>query len=43
MCLQWFCGETSSEEDAEVLTAHKFRADLAYREREFEVFSVAGV
>uniref|UniRef100_A0A8C9F3I0 Uncharacterized protein n=1 Tax=Pavo cristatus TaxID=9049 RepID=A0A8C9F3I0_PAVCR len=33
---RWFCGETSSEEDAEVLTAHKFRADLAYREREFE-------
>lgn len=37
--LQWFCGETSGEEDAEVLTAQKFRADLAYREREFEVFS----
>ncbi|XP_031408776.1 uncharacterized protein C8orf76 homolog [Meleagris gallopavo] len=34
--LQWFCGETSGEEDAEVLTAQKFRADLAYREREFE-------
>lgn len=33
---RWFCAETSSEEDAEVLTAHKFRADLAYRERQFE-------
>uniref|UniRef100_G1NJ06 Chromosome 8 open reading frame 76 n=1 Tax=Meleagris gallopavo TaxID=9103 RepID=G1NJ06_MELGA len=37
----WACREGSretffGEEDAEVLTAQKFRADLAYREREFE-------
>lgn len=34
---QWFCGETGGEEDAEILTGNKFRADLAYRERQFEV------
>ncbi|XP_065608862.1 uncharacterized protein C8orf76 homolog [Cyrtonyx montezumae] len=33
---RWFCAETSGGEDGEALTAHKFRAELAYREREFE-------
>ncbi|XP_040402979.1 uncharacterized protein C8orf76 homolog isoform X2 [Cygnus olor] len=33
---RWFCGETGGEEDAEILTGNKFRADLAYRERQFE-------
>ncbi|XP_068528691.1 uncharacterized protein C8orf76 homolog [Anas acuta] len=33
---RWFCGETGGEEDAEIVTGNKFRADLAYRERHFE-------
>uniref|UniRef100_A0A8C8VDT1 Zinc fingers and homeoboxes protein 1 n=1 Tax=Pelusios castaneus TaxID=367368 RepID=A0A8C8VDT1_9SAUR len=32
----WFCEEMNSQDDVEILTAKKFRADLAYRQREFQ-------
>lgn len=38
LCPQWFSSEADSEEGAGRLTASKFRADWAYRQREFEVF-----
>uniref|UniRef100_A0A8B9PIW1 Zinc fingers and homeoboxes protein 1 n=1 Tax=Apteryx owenii TaxID=8824 RepID=A0A8B9PIW1_APTOW len=33
---RWFCKETDSVDDTEILTAGKFLGDLAYREQEFE-------
>ncbi|KAG6932720.1 hypothetical protein G0U57_020739 [Chelydra serpentina] len=33
---QWFCEEANSEDDVEILTAKKFRGDLAYRQQEFQ-------
>ncbi|XP_067387090.1 uncharacterized protein C8orf76 homolog isoform X2 [Emydura macquarii macquarii] len=33
---QWFCEETNSEDDVEILTIKKFRGDLAYRQRQFQ-------
>uniref|UniRef100_A0A8C0GAV2 Chromosome 8 open reading frame 76 n=1 Tax=Chelonoidis abingdonii TaxID=106734 RepID=A0A8C0GAV2_CHEAB len=36
LCLQWFCEDANSEGDVEILTAKKFRGDLAYRQQEFQ-------
>ncbi|XP_026515691.1 uncharacterized protein C8orf76 homolog [Terrapene carolina triunguis] len=33
---QWFCEDANSEDDVEILTAKKFRGDLAYRQQEFQ-------
>uniref|UniRef100_A0A452H903 Uncharacterized protein n=1 Tax=Gopherus agassizii TaxID=38772 RepID=A0A452H903_9SAUR len=33
---QWFCEDANSEGDVEILTAKKFRGDLAYRQQEFQ-------
>ncbi|XP_074841725.1 uncharacterized protein C8orf76 homolog [Carettochelys insculpta] len=33
---RWFCEERNSEEDIEILTAKKFRGDLAYRQQEYQ-------
>uniref|UniRef100_A0A8C3SGL9 Zinc fingers and homeoboxes protein 1 n=1 Tax=Chelydra serpentina TaxID=8475 RepID=A0A8C3SGL9_CHESE len=33
---RWFCEEANSEDDVEILTAKKFRGDLAYRQQEFQ-------
>ncbi|XP_037747980.1 uncharacterized protein C8orf76 homolog isoform X3 [Chelonia mydas] len=33
---RWFCEEANSEDNVEILTAKKFRGDLAYRQQEFQ-------